>query len=132
LHHIYLYIFGELNHELFHKVHCPWNIFKYFHISKITIKGATPVSEHSLKLHFCMLENHKWSIIVWIVIIFLGIFFINCKVYILKVWHNSKMFSHVQSTQTSRVDNACFFQMSFFTKCAPFLLKIGEDFNIDD
>jgi hypothetical protein len=32
-----------------------------------------------------------------------------------------------------RVDNPCFFQTSFFfTKCAPFLLKIEEDFNIDD
>ncbi len=40
------------------------------------------------------------------------------------------MFLHVQSTQTSRVDNLYFFQMSFFpTKCAPFLLKIGEYFN---
>jgi hypothetical protein len=43
------------------------------------------------------------------------------------------MFLHAQSTQTLRVDNPCFFQMSFFsTKCAPFLLKIGEDFSIDD
>jgi hypothetical protein len=40
---------------------------------------------------------------------------------------------HVQSTQTLRVDNFCFFfKQSFFTKCAPILLKIGEDFNIDD
>jgi hypothetical protein len=43
------------------------------------------------------------------------------------------MFLYVQSTQTSRMDNPYFFQMSFFsTKCAPFHLKIGEDFNIDD
>jgi hypothetical protein len=40
---------------------------------------------------------------------------------------------YLQSTQTLRMDNPYFFQMSFFsTKCAPFLLKIGEDFNIDD
>jgi hypothetical protein len=51
----------------------------------------------------------------------------------LKVLQKSKKFLYVQSIQTSKVDNPCFFQMSFFsTKCAPFLLKIGEDFNIDD
>jgi len=43
------------------------------------------------------------------------------------------MFLYVQSTQTLRADNPRFFQMSFFyTKCALFLLKIGDDFNIDD
>jgi hypothetical protein len=31
-----------------------------------------------------------------------------------KAWHKSNMFLRVQSTQTSRVDNVCFFQMSFF------------------
>jgi hypothetical protein len=42
------------------------------------------------------------------------------------------MFLHVQSTQTSRMDSPHFSQMFLFTKCSPFLLKIGEDFNIDD
>jgi hypothetical protein len=43
------------------------------------------------------------------------------------------MFLHVWSTQSSKVDGLYFFLTSFFfTKCAPFLLKIGEDFNIDD
>jgi len=43
------------------------------------------------------------------------------------------MFLHVQSTQTLRVDSP-YFLLFFFspTKCPPFLLKIGEDFNIDD
>jgi hypothetical protein len=40
---------------------------------------------------------------------------------------------HVENTQTWRVDNPYFFQKKHFpTKCAPFLLKIREDFNIDD
>jgi len=40
------------------------------------------------------------------------------------------MFLRVQS---SKVDNFYFFQTSFFpTECATFLLKIGEDFDIDD
>jgi hypothetical protein len=42
------------------------------------------------------------------------------------------MFLHVQSAQTSRVDNHCFFSnVLFSTICALFLLKIGKDFNID-
>jgi hypothetical protein len=32
----------------------------------------------------------------------------------LKDWHKLKMFLHVQSIQTSRVDNLLFFQTSFF------------------
>jgi hypothetical protein len=39
---------------------------------------------------------------------------------------------HVQSIQTMRVNSHCFFQTSFSMKCAPFILKIEEDFNIDD
>jgi hypothetical protein len=43
------------------------------------------------------------------------------------------MFLHVQSIQTSKVDNPCFFQTFFLkTKCVPFLFKIGHDFNIDN
>jgi hypothetical protein len=40
------------------------------------------------------------------------------------------MFKNIQILE---VDNFCFFQMFFFfTKCAPFLLKIKEDFKIND
>ncbi len=43
------------------------------------------------------------------------------------------MFLHLQNTQTSKMDNPWFFQMSFFsTKCVPFPLKIGENFIIND
>jgi hypothetical protein len=42
------------------------------------------------------------------------------------------MFLHVESTQTLKVDNPCFFQMTFFYQMCTILLKIGEDFNIDD
>jgi hypothetical protein len=43
------------------------------------------------------------------------------------------MFLHIQSIQTLRMDNPFFIQMSFFLpKYAPFLLKFGEDFNIDE
>ncbi len=74
---------------------------------------------------FVCLKDHKWNIIIWIIIIFLVIFSINCKVYILKVWHKLKMFLYVLNIQTSRVNNPWFFQTSFFsTKCASFLLRM--------
>jgi hypothetical protein len=50
----------------------------------------------------------------------------------LKVWYESKKTLHVQSTQTLKVENPCFFQSFFTTKCAPFFFLIGEDFKIDD
>jgi hypothetical protein len=43
------------------------------------------------------------------------------------------MFLHVETTKTSRMDIFVFFSnILFSTKCAPFFLKIEEDFNIDD
>ncbi len=50
-----------------------------------------------------------------------------------QVKHNSLDYHlHVQNTQILRMDNPCFFQMSFFsTYCAPFLLKIEKNLNID-
>ncbi len=61
------------------------------------------------------------------------IFFINCKVTCSKLNTNKKCCLHVQSIQTSKVNNFYFFQTFFFlNKCGPFLLKIGKDFNIDD
>jgi hypothetical protein len=51
----------------------------------------------------------------------------------LNFWHKSKMFLHVQNIETLIMDIPYFSQTSFFsTKCTPFLLKIGKDFNIDD
>jgi hypothetical protein len=87
------------------------------------------VSGHSLKLHFCMFERSQVKNNSLDCHKFFGIFFINYKAYILKVLDKSKMFLHVQNIQTSRVDNFNFF---FSTKCASFLLKIREDFNIGD
>ncbi len=66
---------------------------------------------HSLKLHFYSLKDHKWSIIVWIVINIFAIFSINCKDYVLKFWHKSEMFLHVQ---TSKVDFPFFSNVLFF------------------
>jgi hypothetical protein len=54
-------------------------------MGKSTVKGATQVIEHSLKLHFCMFQRSQMKYIVWIVIMFLGIFSVNCKIYMLKV-----------------------------------------------
>jgi hypothetical protein len=103
------------------------------HLGKIIVIGATQVSEHFLKLYFWMFERSQGKHNSLDYHKFFGIFYINCKVYMFKAWHKSKMFLHVQISQTLRIDNPCFFQMSFFsTKCASFLLKIEENFNIDD
>ncbi len=100
---------------------------------KNTIIGATQVNGHFFNYIFVCLKNHKGRIIVWIILIFWGIFSINCKFYMFKTWHISKMFLHVQNTQTLKLDNPYFIETSFFpTKCAPFLLKIGDDFNSDN
>ncbi len=80
---------------------------------------------------FVCWKDHKWSIIVWIVMIFLEYLSSIAKLTCSK-FDTNQTFLHLQSTQTLKMDNPCFCQMSFFTtKCAP-LLKIGEDFNIDD
>jgi hypothetical protein len=64
---------------------------------------------------------------------FLEYFSLITKFTCSKLDTNKKMCLHVQSIETLRMDNPCFFQTSFFsTKCAPLLLKIGEDFNVDD
>ncbi len=55
------------------------------HVGKNIVKGATQVSGHSLKFIFVCLEDHKGSIIVWIIVNVFGIFFINCKFYLFKV-----------------------------------------------
>ncbi len=82
---------------------------------KNTIRGATQVNGHSLKLHFYMFERSQGKcIIIWIVIKKIGIFFVNCKVYMLKVWHTSKKKLHVQNIQTCRMDSPYFSQTFLF------------------
>jgi len=51
----------------------------------------------------------------------------------LKAWHKFKIFLHVQSTQTLRVNNLVFFKL-FLKKSNVHdsFLKIGKDFNIND
>jgi hypothetical protein len=64
------------------------------------VKGAIEVNGHSLKLHFYMFEISQVKHNSLDYHNFFGIFFINCKFYILKAWHKSKMLLHAQSTQT--------------------------------
>ncbi len=73
------------------------------------------MSWHSLKLQFYMFE-HKGNMIVWIAIKVCVIFSINCKVYMLKVLHKSKMFLHVQNIQTSKMYCLFFFKPLFFLR----------------
>jgi hypothetical protein len=71
-----------------------WNGLKQ--LGKNIAKRVTQVSGHFLKLHFCMLKKHKWSIIVETVVIVFGIFFINYRACMFKSWHKSKCFLCVQ------------------------------------
>jgi hypothetical protein len=77
---------------------------------------------HSLKLHFCMFEKSQMKHNSLDCHNFFKIFFINFKVYVLKGWHKSKMFLHVQSTQTSKVGSP------FFFKCFCFLPNVHNSF----
>jgi hypothetical protein len=83
------------------------------------------VDGHSLKLHFCIFEDHKGNIIVWIV---------------KKIGLNAQSLTQIKNVFAfSKHSNVkcgqllLFFQISLFsTKCAPLFFLIGEDFNIDD
>ncbi len=59
------------------------------------------------------MKDHKGTIIVWIVIKNLEYFSLIVK-FTCSKWHKSKMFLHVQSTQTLKVDNLYFFKCFFF------------------
>ncbi len=72
------------------------------------------MSGHFLTLHFCMFEKSKVKHNSLDCHKFFEIFFINFKVYMLKAWHKSKLFLHVQSTQTLKMDNFIFFRHPFF------------------
>jgi hypothetical protein len=101
-------------------------------MGKNKAKGATQVNGHFFKLHFCMFERSQMkhdSLDCHD--------FLECLSSIAKLtcskFDTNQFFLHVQSIQTLKVDYLCFCQIVFLTtKCAPLLLKIGEDFNIDD
>ncbi len=97
-------------------------IFKKLKWVKSPSKEPPKWIDTPLNCIFVCLKNHKGSIIVWIVIIIFGIFFIVCI-------HAQNLGGglHVQNTQILKVDNPYFFRTSFFSiKCTPFLLKIKK------
>jgi hypothetical protein len=103
-------------------------------LGKIIVKGATQMSGHSLKLHFCMFERlegkhnsldcHKC---------FWNIFHQLQSLHVQSLTQIKECFCMFKALKPREKTILVFFQTSFFsTKCAPFLLKIGKDFNIDD
>jgi hypothetical protein len=87
---------------------CSASFHKWSHSCAVPVFAQVIREKHNQRSHpnewtlhkkyiFICLKYHKGNIRVWIVIIFFGIFSINCKVYILKVWHKSKMFLHVKT-----------------------------------
>ncbi len=101
-------------------------------MGKIRIKGTIQVSGHFLKLHFYMFERsqgkhksldcHKvfWNIFHLLKIVYAHNLTKKIKIYMFKAHKPQKWIVPV------------FFKHFFSTKCAPFLLKIEENFNIDD
>jgi hypothetical protein len=59
---------------------------------KNTIKGATQMNGHFLKLHFCILKDHKKNIIVWIAIKILEYFPLIGKITCSNLDTNKKCF----------------------------------------
>jgi hypothetical protein len=56
-------------------------------VGKIAVEGATQVNGHSLKLDLCMFEKSQGKHNILDCHYFLGIFSINCKVYMFKTLH---------------------------------------------
>ncbi len=96
---LYLFFWRLFSHFLYFFFIFIWNK------GKNIVKGTTQISGHSLKLHFYMFERSQskhnnlnchdffWNI------------FHQCKIYMYKIWYNSKMFVHVESIQTSKMDS---------------------------
>jgi hypothetical protein len=83
-------------------------------LGKITVKGATWVSGHSLNCIFACLKYHKRNIIIWIVIIFWEYFPLIENFTCSKLDTNKLKKLHVQSTQTLKMNNPCFLKKMFF------------------
>jgi hypothetical protein len=71
------------------------------------------VNEHSLKLHFCIFENHKGNIIVWIVKTNLDYFILIAKFKYSKLDTNQKCF-YMFKTFKCQVRTILFFFKCFF------------------
>jgi hypothetical protein len=91
------------------------------------------VSGHSLKLHLCMFEksqgNHNN---LDYHIFFLEYFLLIAKFTCSKLDTNQFFFVCSKHSNFENGQFVFFSNVLFFTKCAPFLLKIGKDFNIND
>jgi len=74
---------------------------------------VTQMNGHFLKFDFFMFERSQRNHNSLDCYKKFGIFFNNCKVYMLKVTQ-IKMFLHVQSTQTLKMDNLYFSKCFFF------------------
>jgi hypothetical protein len=69
---------------------------------------------HFLKLHFNMFERSQGKHNSLDCNNCFGILSINYKVYMFKAWQKSKMYLHVQSTQTLKMESPYFFSNIFF------------------
>jgi hypothetical protein len=101
-------------------------------MGKIIVKKTTQVSGHFLTLHFCMFEksqdehNSLDCIFFWE-------YFSLISVFTCSKFDTNKFKNCMFETLKLRKWTILFFSKIIFpTKCAPFLLKIEEDLNIDN
>jgi len=99
-------------------------------LGKITIKGAIQVSGHSLKLHFYMFERSQAKNNNLDCHNFLEYILLIANFTCSKLDTNQKCFCMFKAFKPRKWIVPIFFKRPFFsTKCAPFFLKVGKDFN---
>jgi hypothetical protein len=91
------------------------------------------VSGHSLKLHFCLFErsqgNHNnldYHNVFW------NIFYELQSLHVQRLIQIKYVFTCSKHLNLESGQSLFFSDIFFSTNCAPILLKIVEDFNIDD
>jgi hypothetical protein len=101
-------------------------------LGKNTVKKTTQVSEHFFKLHFCMFNRSQVKHNSLDYLFFLEMFSIIYKIYISSLTQIKNVFACSKHSNLESGQSLFFFKLLFSTKCAPFLVKIEKDFNIDD
>jgi len=111
-----------------------WNVDQIFFTyidylprGKNIVKGATKMSGPSLKLFIC-LKYHKWSIIVYIVIIFWEYFSIIAKFTCSKFDTNKKCFCMFKSFKPQKWIVSVFFKCVFFYQMCTILFEKWKEF----
>jgi hypothetical protein len=101
----------------------------WFNLGKDIVKGATQVWGHSLKLYFCMFKSSKGNHNNLDYHEFFWDFFSLIENFTCSKLDTNQFFFACSKHSNLKSGQSLFFSNIFiFIKCAPFFLKIGEDF----